>query len=163
MKNLDKYTLKYSLLTVAALIGFFFLMKAVGLVHNFNLRMLNALIMGTGVYLCLRNLKRREKGHLDYLTGYGIGAIMSLIVAVLFAAFVGLYINIDTAFMEAIKEKEPMGIYLNRFAVVIVIFIEAMSSGVIFTFSFMQLFKDDVIPKVKLTNKRTAFKKHPIG
>lgn len=143
MKTLESRGVAFGLITTAGLIIFFFTIKALGLIHNFHLRFLNAVILFAGVYLSIYTFKKQRKGHFEFLEGTGVGLLTTLITAILFTGFVTGYVLANPDFMQAIKAKEPQGIYLNEIGVAIIIFIEAASSGVIFSYLSMQWLKEN--------------------
>ncbi|WP_162426221.1 hypothetical protein [Pontibacter pudoricolor] len=58
---MEKIALKYGLLTAIGLIGYFFIMKAIGLSHIVELRFLNSVILTIGIVMALRGFKRAKK------------------------------------------------------------------------------------------------------
>ena len=142
MKNtIETQGFKYGLITVAFLIAFFFLMRSVGLLHNFNLRVLNSLFLLSTVFLGIRSYKARNFESFKYLEGVGIGFVISLTTGILFSAFVLMYISIDPSLMQAIKANEPQGVYMNEIRVTALVMIEAIASGLLFTYGAMQFLK----------------------
>ncbi|MEQ8239978.1 MAG: DUF4199 domain-containing protein [Cyclobacteriaceae bacterium] len=141
MKNAQSKIIKFSLFTVTGLIAYFFIMKLLGLEHNFNLRLFNALIMYTGVYYLLKSLRSSSTESLSYLQGLLSGLVYSIFVGLLFSAFIGMYTYLTPDFMQSIKDNEPQGVYMNEFGITILIFIEAMASGILFTYATMQFLK----------------------
>jgi pheromone shutdown protein TraB len=140
MDNAQNKIIKFSLFTVIGLIAYFFIMKFLGLEHNFNLRLFNALIMYAGVYYLIKSLMSSAES-LSYLQGLLSGLIYSISVGLLFSAFVGIYTYLTPDFMQSIKDNEPQGVYMNEFGITILIFIEAMASGILFTYATMQFMK----------------------
>ncbi len=150
MKTINKHVLNFGLLVFAGLVGFFLIMEAVGLVHNFNLRILNGVIMFTGIFLCLRTFKRDQFDRpFSYINGLGSGFFVALIASVSFALFMMTYLLLNPTFMESIRQNEPQGIYMNEAAVVMLILIEGVASGVLFTYVTMQYLKPSVMVKAK--------------
>ncbi len=146
--NIEKQGLVSGLAITTVLIAFFFLMKAVGLIHQYELRALNAIIMFTGVFLTIRAFKKNSK-NFSYLKGMSLGLLTSLSTAISFAVFVLLFVLSSPAFMEMIKANEPHGIYINEYGIAIVIFIEAAASGLIFSFLSMQWLKEKSFTKYR--------------
>ena len=141
MKTIESRSLRYGVLTTAALIAYFLIMKAVGLVHNFELRAFNAIIMFTGVFLSIRSFKKWKGNNFQFLKGAGVGLMTSLIVAVLFTIFITAYVGLNPDFLAEIKRTEPQGVHLNEWAIAIILFIEAAASGFLFTYMSMQWLK----------------------
>lgn len=145
--NIEKRGVISGLVISAVLVVFFFLVKSVGLIHNYELRGLNAFIMFFGVYVTIRAFKKGQK-NFGYLQGMSLGLLTALTTAVSFSVFVLLYLVSDPSFMEVVKTNEPHGLYLNEYGISIVIFIEAAASGLIFSFMSMQWLKEESFAKV---------------
>jgi hypothetical protein len=142
MRKYEKHILKYGLLTTGGLIAFFLLMKIAGLAEITELRALNALIMFSGIYLSIRDFKRDEfRMEFKYQTGMLAGFFTGIVVAVSFAIFVGIYLAIDPAFLEAVVSNNTQRTFINPGTASVIIFIEAMASGMLFSFMSMQYLK----------------------
>ena len=134
--------LKAGLFVFIGLLAFFLIMKAIGMVHNLELRALNLLIMAGGVYYAIKSISKRNPDF-DYLKGMGTGLLTAISSSLAFALFNMIYLMaINPDFMDEIRETEPFSEYLNPFSVAIVILMEGISSGVLLSFGFMQWFKN---------------------
>lgn len=152
MKTIEARGVIFGLLTTAGLIAYFFIMKWLGLVHNINLRALNAVIMFAGVYLAIKTYKKykHEAGdHFQFMKGTGVGLITALTTAVVFSAFITGYVMASPEFMQSIKANEPQGIHINEWGIAVIIFIEAMASGFIFSYLSMQWLKENDMTYMK--------------
>ena len=138
---MEKKGIIYGLITSTVLIGYFFLMKALGLAHNVELRALNALFMFTGIFLSIRSYRKENDPNFEYLKGLGQGAITSGTVALTFGLFVFALLSLDVTFLAEIKQMEPQGMYINPSGFAGLIFIEAFASGLLFTYASMQYLK----------------------
>jgi hypothetical protein len=146
MKSLQKHIVKFGLLTTMGLIAFFLLMRILGLAEITELRSLNALIMFSGIFLMIRGFRDGDfDAEFGYLTGISSGFFTGLIVALSFSVFVGLYVSIDPVFLAAIVADNPQKEYLNPFSAAMVIFIEAIASGFLFSYASMQYLKEDKV------------------
>lgn len=142
MKNLNKQIIRYGLLVFLGLTSYFLLMEAIGLVHNFNLRIFNAVILFSGIFLFLRKFgKQKHNRPFSYLNGLGSGLFVTIIGVGAFALFMAIYLLINPDFMVQVRETEPQGIYLNVPAIVMLILIEGLASGILFTYTSMQYMK----------------------
>ncbi|MEQ6168612.1 MULTISPECIES: hypothetical protein [unclassified Ekhidna] len=141
----EKHVIKYGLTTTAGLIAFFLLMKILGLAEVTELRTLNAVIMFSGVFLSIKRFRHRTfKLEFNYLTGIAAGFFTGLVTAASFALFVGIYIYFDPIFLAAIVADNPQKEFLNPLTAGMVLFIEAMASGFLFSYISMQYLKNDV-------------------
>jgi hypothetical protein len=133
----------YGTLITLALIVYFFLMYAFGLVHIIELRLLNLLIMLGGVYMAMKQYKRTHDGHLNYFRGLSIGVATSTIGASTFAVFLLLYLKVDGHLMQTIIEREPMGRYLNEYSAAAAVTIEGVFSGLTMTYLLLNVVETD--------------------
>ena len=72
-----------------------------------------------------------------------MGIHVTLLGALLFSLFMGIYLVVDTSFMEYITEHGEFGKFLTPARAAGGVFIEGFASGAIITFILMQLFKDE--------------------
>ena len=132
--------MKYGVFTALALVAFFFIMKALGLVDIYELRALNVVFLFSGVYLGVRNY--RSNPDATYLGGLGTGLLTAVIALAIFSTFVAIYLaGINPEFMTSLKEYEFFGQYLNPYIAAAVIFIEGSISGLLVSFILMQYYK----------------------
>ncbi len=142
MENMiEKSGIKYGFLTASALIGFFFIMKFMGLINHYELRALNIIFLFSGVYVSVKSyIKNENEG--TYLGGLGTGLLTSGVALLIFSGFVMLYLDvIDPAFMTSLREYEYFGRYLNPYIAGSVIFLEGTISGLLVSFILMQYYK----------------------
>lgn len=149
MKNLnlwnrpDRIPEIYGTIIALALIVYFFLMYAFGLVHVIELRLLNLFIMLGGIYAALKQYKRTHAGHLNYFRGLTTGVATATIGASTFAAFLLIYLKIDQNLMASIIENEPMGRYLNEYIAAAVVTLEGVFSGSTVTYLLLNYVETD--------------------
>lgn len=149
MKNLnlwnrpDRIPEIYGTIIALALIVYFFLMYALGLVHVIELRLLNLFIMLGGIYAALKQYKRTHSGHLNYFRGLTTGVATATIGASTFAAFLLIYLKIDQNLMASIIENEPMGRYLNEYMAAAVVTLEGVFSGSTVTYLLLNYVETD--------------------
>ena len=154
MESLEKHILKYGLLTSVSLIAFFFIMKLLGLAEVTELRTLNALIMFGGIFLAIRNFKMKKFSYeFNYLSGIATGFFTGMVTAVSFALFVAVYLYFDPSFMAAVVADNPQTDFLNPVTSAMVIFIEALASGFLFSYISMQYLKNDITVPLSKSSK----------
>lgn len=139
----DRIPEVYGTLIALALIVYFFLMYAFGLVHVIELRLLNLLIMLGGIYGAMKQYKRTHNGHLNYFRGLSTGVATAVIGASTFAVFLLLYLKIDANLMQSIIENEPMGRYLNEYVAAAVVTLEGVFSGFTMTYLLLNYVETD--------------------
>lgn len=145
--SVEATAIRFGLYTTAGLIAYFLLMKLFGLVHVVELRVLNLFVLLAGIILALRTLKRQQ-GTIEYLQGIGLGLMTAAIGVITFALFVFIYLQMDPDLMNAIKQNESFGEFLNPYILSFVVALEGTASGFIATFVIMQYLK-----KSHLTNQ----------
>ncbi|WP_299761856.1 DUF4199 domain-containing protein [uncultured Pontibacter sp.] len=142
---MEKIGLKYGLLTAAALIGYFLLMKVLGLVHIIELRFLNGVIMAVGVVLAIKGYKQLKEGRISYFKGIGTGLITSVVGTVIFAAFMVIYVKTAGEDMvEMLSAERYFGERVESTPGVVifsVLLLEGVISGFMIAFIAMQWFK----------------------
>jgi hypothetical protein len=133
----------YGTAVALGLIVYFFLMYALGLVHVVELRLLNLLILLAGIYYALKQYRRTHEDHLNYFRGMSIGVATATIGASTFAAFLLIYLKIDSNLMQSIIEREPMGRYLNEYIAAAVVTLEGVFSGFTVTYVLLNYIQTD--------------------
>ncbi|MFI5150943.1 MAG: hypothetical protein ACHQRM_14500 [Bacteroidia bacterium] len=128
--------------TLAFLILYFLLMDVFGFGRIIWLRAFNMVILGWGILVGLRQYKGLVKSNIEYFTGLRIGALISLIAVIPFAVMTGIYLSIDTGFMNYLVSSMSIGMYLNPATAAAAIMAEGIVSGLIFTFIVMPYFKE---------------------
>ena len=140
--SIERVGLKVGLLTLLALIAYFFLMKALGLAHIFELRFFNFIILALGICYGIQKLKEALNEKDFYLKGLSEGMFISFVAVTLFGVFIGFYLEyFDVKLLEDIKLNSTMGNYMNGLTIFIVITSEGIASGVIITLIAMQYYK----------------------
>jgi len=94
-----------------------------------------------GVSLAFRNYSRITGSGINYFDGLGLGIKTTLVSVLPFALFIFIYLMIDGAFMETIRQKEMFGSYLNPFLLSFLIAFEGSLSGFFIAFVLMQYYK----------------------
>ena len=149
---MEKIGLKYGLLTAAGLIGYFFIMKMIGLSHIVELRFLNAVILTIGIVMALRGFKQVKKEHFGYLSGLGLAFITSLVATIIFSAFMLIYIKtFDNSLLDVLTHNRLVGERISStpgLVIFMVLMLEGVISGAMIGFIAMQFFKrpDHTVP-----------------
>lgn len=150
---MEKIGLKYGLLTAAALVAYFLLMKLIGLTHVVELRFLNGIIMAVGVVLAIRAYKKVSKNEFGYFKGIGTGMITAVVGTLLFAIFIIIYANMGGGqqLIEMLSAKRYFGERVEStpgIVIFMVLVLEGFISGFMISFIAMQYFKrrDHKIP-----------------
>lgn len=162
MKTLESNSTKYGILTAVALVTYFLIMRAFGLAQNYQLRFLNGVIMFSGIYFSIVSYKKNQHHpRFEYLEGLGEGVFTALITAVIFTSFLIIYLLIDQPFMNQISQQQLWGHHVRLMGVAIIIFMEALVSGSLFSFICMQRLKQNILPEVEQKVKEEKKKNTP--
>lgn len=126
---------KHGLLIAIGLIILFFIMRAFGLLHVVELRVLNFFVMLTGILMAVKTFRKKSPDEFTYFRGMGVGIMTGIIGSLIFALFVFFYVNnIDPGLMQTIKENEPMGRFMNPYIVGVIIAVEGIASALLISF-----------------------------
>lgn len=124
------------------LVGYFVLMRALGLHEIVSLRTLNAVFLIAGIVYALYTYSKNEKDNkIDYFEGLKMGVHITLVAVVPFVLVIYLYLANDDSFLHMVKSKVGLGEFLTAPVIAGALFIEGLSSGLIITFMTMQYFK----------------------
>jgi hypothetical protein len=134
---------KVSALTALGIVCFFLLMKLFGLNTIVELRFLNVLIILVGVRYVLVHKRAENGGKLEYLNGIIAGFMTAFLAAVIFAVFIFIYLNLDSAFMLYLRNTQPFGNYLTPASSSIITVLEGAASGAIISFMLMHTLNKD--------------------
>lgn len=124
----------YGSLIAGGLILYFFITLLFGFIHVIELRLLNVLVLVTGVYFALKQYRTTHGGDIDYFRALTIGVSTSFIGTSTFVLFLFLYLKIDVNLMETIRNSQSLGIYLNAYIATFAVWIEGIFSGFTATF-----------------------------
>ncbi|MCC9167619.1 DUF4199 domain-containing protein [Pontibacter harenae] len=142
---MEKIALKYGLMTAAALILYFLLMRLLSLAHVVELRYLNAVILAIGVVMALKGYRNRLEGGIPYFKGIGSGVLTAITATLLFAVFMLLYVKaLDDSFVDVLSAEELFGGRVEGtpgIVVFSVLMLEGVVSGFFISFIAMQWFK----------------------
>jgi hypothetical protein len=130
----DRIVEIYGTVIALGLIVYFFLMYAFGLIHVIELRLVNLLIMLSGVYFALKQYRRTHAGNLDYFRALVVGNGAAALGTLTFTLFIFVYLKLDNNLMESIRREEPLGLNLNPFIASFAICLEGIFSGFMCTY-----------------------------
>lgn len=134
LNNPNRIPENYGLRLAAGLILYFVAMKALGLAHIIELRLLNLFILVAAIWFALKKFKNTHHQHLNYFRGLATGVGTGAIGSILFALFMFVYMTVDSSMMQAIIDKDPMGRYLNPYMAAFIIALEGVFSGLLVSF-----------------------------
>ena len=110
--NPERIPENYGIRIGLGLMAFFGVMYLLGLANIVELRMLNLIILGIGVYSGLKKFKESQDKHINYFRALATGVTISTIGSFIFSGFLFFFMKFNSGFMQWIVDNEPMGIYL---------------------------------------------------
>ncbi|HWY10801.1 MAG TPA: hypothetical protein VN026_05730 [Bacteroidia bacterium] len=126
------------------LIGFFLIMKVFGWYQILELRYFNFLILFAGIHSAFLSYRNKVSPEgINYLKGLKMGLRITLTAVIPFAIFMGIYLKIDTNFMNYIIQHGDFGRYLTPGRAAGVVGFEGFVSGAIMTYIIMPYFKNN--------------------
>ena len=134
--------LRYGIFITIALIAYFLVLRLFGLHENPWLRLFNGIAMAFGIFYAIKYYKLKTRDAFTYVDGFKTGLISGFIGTMLFTAFMAIYMfHLDPDFTQKL-----LGEWFNNYdagagILVFIILIEGLSSSVILTLTFMQIFK----------------------
>jgi len=140
--SIEKNGFAIGLVTAAALLAYFFIMKAVGLANVLELRFFNFIIAGIGIFYGINRLKNELQEDQFYLKGWAQGIYISAVSVVTFSIVLSFYITyFDASLAQTIKTETNIGTSFSTFTLFITMLMEGMAGGAIITFVSMQFLK----------------------
>jgi len=144
-KDPNRIPESYGLRIAAGLIGFFLIMKLLGLSHHVELRLLNLFIQVGGVYMALKKFKQSHEDRINYFRGLVTGVATAAVGSLVFAFFLFVYMQVDSDLMQSIIENEPMGRYMNPYIASFIVALEGVFSGLLVTFILINYVDTDEV------------------
>lgn len=141
--SIEKVGLRYGAYLAGGLIAYFLLMKLLGFERVMELRFLNLFILIGAVVSAIKFYKDNCSTLMTYFKGMGVGILTSMIGAVIFALFMGIYLGVfDQQFLQYIREEwSSYATHINPFTLSFIIVLEGTISGFFTTFISMQYMK----------------------
>lgn len=139
--TIEQAGFKFGLMMAGANAGFFLLMAAFGLEGEIWLRFVNLLFVFLFVYRGMQHFKHHTSRHWTYLKGLGVGIMIVLVGAAMFATFMGLYGFINKSFVATIDQSTNIGVNVNPVFIAFIAFVETVIYGFIIVFAAMQRLK----------------------
>lgn len=133
--------------TLLGFIGYFLLMKLLGLTHITELRYLNFFILLSGILYGYKQYQK-DNGKIPFLSGFGLGMMITGISVVLFSAFLFIYFSgIDPHLLATLKSSAPAMVseYLTPSLAALSVLFEGLSSGLIMNFVLIQYYKSTTV------------------
>ncbi len=140
--SIEKIGVRVGLTIFFSLVAYFMLMKWLGLSHILELRFFNFVILAVGICYGINKFKHDSHESDFYLKGWGQGIFIAIVAIVLFALFMGIYINyFDAALLQRIRETTNIGSEATGFHLFFAVLMEGMASASVITLAAMQYFK----------------------
>ncbi len=134
--------LRHGFFVTTALIAYFLILRLFGLHENPWLRLFNGVAMAIGIFHAIKHYKLLVGEAFTYIDGFKTGLVTGFIATILFTGFMAIYMfHLDPGFTQKL-----LGEWFNNYGsgpgiLVFIILVEGLSSAVILTLTFMQIFK----------------------
>ncbi len=144
---MEKVYLKCGFGIAGTMIAYFLILKLVGLHEYPILSAANGVIMGAGIFLALKDYKRKADSF-KYEVGFQLGIASGGIASFIFVLFMAIYIfYLDKNFALNILDSWNLNFDNGAQILLFSLFIMSCSTCIILTFTFMQLLKETINPK----------------
>ncbi|OSY88444.1 hypothetical protein WH52_06730 [Tenacibaculum holothuriorum] len=137
-----KIIIKNALLIFGGIVGFFLLMKLIGLDSTSELRLLNFVFVFWGINNAIKaNINQnKDTSYINNLTiGIGTSVIAVALTIIGLMVYVGFF---DTNFLSILENSSFWGRNLNLTLIIFALAIEGIASSVICSFILMQYYKN---------------------
>jgi hypothetical protein len=124
-------------------LAFFWLAWLLGFLDIPELRVLNVVIQGAGIYFALKQHRKVQQGSLNYFRAMSVGFAASAVGTVIFAVVLFFTFQIDHELFETIIRNEPMGRYLTVYMACFAVATEGAISGAFSTYLLMNYMDTD--------------------
>lgn len=149
MENQKKYkvsilrtSLTYGLIAGVCYILYFLLMRAFGLMYNFELRHVNLVIMILFTVAALAKINGKTRNRLEFLTGLGTSMLLAGFSFALFGVFLFFYLKfLDPAFMQYLVANAPFGQHLSPLNTAAWVIHEGFGAQTILSLITVEVFK----------------------
>ena len=142
MKTSFSVSLKFGVLIAVALVVYFFILRSFSLHQNPLLRLFNGIVMAAGIYYAIKYFKKSNSNAIGYFDGFKTGLFTGFIATIIFTAFMSIYMfHLDPNFTKVLMREWFSTYNQGAGVLVFIILIEGLSSTVVLTLAFMQLFK----------------------
>lgn len=133
-----RQVLLYSAFINLGLIAYFFLLKLLGMDTIFELRYFNAVIVFFGLYSVIKKALNSAPDNY-YLTGLATGFLTTITTVVSITLFLFFYTTfVDPNLIDLLAQSGIFSAKLTPFILSLIILVEGIASGLIFSFILMQ-------------------------
>ncbi len=134
--------LKYGLYIALSLIAYFLILRLFDLHENPWLRILNGAFMCLGIYHAIRYYKLTTGDEFSYINGVKTALLTGFLATLVFTVFMAIYMfHLDVPFTENLLNTWFNDYEVGANILLFIIFIEGISSTLVLSLAFMQLFK----------------------
>lgn len=135
----NRIPLIYGTYITIGLILYFLIAYFGGFIHIIELRLLNFLILGAGIYAAMRQFTMTHHG-VGYFRAFTIGASSTIIGVSTFVLFLFIILSLDHHLYVSVVKNGPMGVHQNIFLATFAVWYEGIFSGMMATFILVNYF-----------------------
>jgi hypothetical protein len=137
----DGIGIRYGIFASVAMIIYFIICNIAGLAYIEEVRFMSHVFIIIAVVLAIGTFKRNHGGDIPYLPGLGVGFVVGLTAAVIYALFIFAYANfINTDFLSELEDQDYYGSQLSPFILFAAIVILGIAVGSMTGYTLMMLY-----------------------
>jgi hypothetical protein len=141
MTAMRAISIQLGLVMLAGFIAIFYIIYMLGYAQHTELRVLNAVVHLSCMYIAIRAYYKAEKANVEnYMLGVAQGMEASVIGVIGYAVFIVVFMKIDPRLMNLIKQNSNMAIYLNPYTVTISILAEGLMVSLIGSYIMTRIY-----------------------
>ena len=123
-------------------VGYYLLMKALGFNQTVELRLFNFVILTSGVFMGIRELRFDPKSDFNLFSAYAMGMKITAISVIPFAMLFFIYLHYSNPdFLNAINTRHDLGIDITAAFASFTVMMEGLASGFLSCYVCMQYHK----------------------
>ncbi|MCB9330912.1 MAG: hypothetical protein H6574_07520 [Lewinellaceae bacterium] len=129
---MKQIALRYGGLMFLGFLAFFLLMHFFNLSDKYYLRIFNAIIHMSGLWLAIRAWLHEHPDALnEYPSAVALGLLTTLAAVIPFTVFMAIFLAYNPAFMASIKSAAALGNYFTPVMASVIILMEGIAAGLI--------------------------------
>jgi hypothetical protein len=133
--------IRYGVFASIAMIIYFIVANIAGLAHLEEVRFMSHVFILVAVVLAIGTFKRIHGGYMPYLPGLGLGFVVGLTAAVIYALFIFVYANfLNPDFLAVLEHQDYYGTRLSPFTLFASIVILGIAVGSMTGYTLMMLY-----------------------
>ncbi len=132
----------YGIFIAIGLIAYFLLLSIFGLHKNPVYSVFNVVIVGLGMFACIRKYKKEKGAKFKYQKGFGALFSTGMIATLIFTGFFAIYATeLNPDFLDELLAMWESDWYINLGMVVFTVALMGFATSIVLSLTYMQWFK----------------------